>query len=183
MKNIQFCGTEVRIRPHPYALFLFLFFCVCVIIMSFSLSCGSCVVNISFYLTLCLAGNTKICMAWSQKRVHRLGVQECLVCQQSKAQTHTRPPVFNVALPTKRFSHVHIGLVGPLPPSEGYSYLLTIIDQTMCWPDVISIIKMSITECPKTHASHWISRCGVQLDLGGHNTHPLFGMISTQTRR
>ena len=33
-------------------------------------------------------------------------------------------------MPTRRFSHVHINIVGPLPSSQEYSYLLTLINRT-----------------------------------------------------
>ncbi|GFR76397.1 Pol polyprotein [Elysia marginata] len=56
--------------------------------------------------------------------------QECLACQSSKIKSHVRSPVVKIPVPEKRFSHIHIDLVGPLPPSEGFTYLLTIIDRS-----------------------------------------------------
>ncbi len=38
------------------------------------------------------------------------------------------PP--HIPVPTRRFSHIHVGLVGPLPASKGFTYLFTIIDRT-----------------------------------------------------
>ena len=58
----------------------------------------------------------------------------CLNCQQSKVQTHTKS-LLKVFEPTpRRFHHVHIDLVGPLPKSQGYKYLLTIIHRFTRWP-------------------------------------------------
>ena len=107
---------------------------------------------------------TKIRMAWSQKQVSQLA-KECLACHQSKIQTHIRAPMSKITVPTKKFTHIHIDLVGPLPPSEGYSYLLTIIDRTTRLPEAIPINKTSTSECAKTLIRHWISRFGVQLDM------------------
>jgi cleavage and polyadenylation specificity factor subunit 1 len=39
----------------------------------------------------------------------------CLSCQRSKVQTHVRAPLQTFAPTSRRFEHVHIDLVGPLP--------------------------------------------------------------------
>jgi hypothetical protein len=39
-----------------------------------------------------------------------------------------------IPVPRQRFSHVHVDIVGPLPvSSEGFTYLLTVIDRTTRW--------------------------------------------------
>ncbi|GFV36592.1 integrase catalytic domain-containing protein [Trichonephila clavipes] len=35
----------------------------------------------------------------------------------------------------QRFDHVHLDLIGPLPPSNGYTYCLTMIDRFSKWPE------------------------------------------------
>ena len=74
-------------------------------------------------------------------------------------------PVINIPVPSKRFSHLHIDLVGPLPSSEGFSHLLTIIDRTTCWPEAVPLRSTSTTDCARALIRHWISRFGVPLDL------------------
>ncbi|KAK3778131.1 hypothetical protein RRG08_052278 [Elysia crispata] len=66
---------------------------------------------------------------------------------------------------SKRFSHLHIDLVGPLPPSEGFSHLLTIIDRITRWPEAVPLRSTSTTDCARALIRHWISRFGVPLDL------------------
>ncbi|GFN78116.1 Pol polyprotein [Plakobranchus ocellatus] len=73
--------------------------------------------------------------------------------------------VLNIPVPSRRFSHLHIDLVGPLPPSEGFTHLLTIIDRTSCWPEVIPLSCTSSTDCAKALIRNWISRFGVPLDI------------------
>ena len=59
----------------------------------------------------------------------RQWTRSCLQCQRCKVQHHTCVPLSNFEIPTARFSNVHIDIVGPLPPSNGNSYLLTCIDR------------------------------------------------------
>ena len=37
--------------------------------------------------------------------------------------------------PDRRFDHVHIDIVGPLPVSQGNNYILTCIDCFTRWPE------------------------------------------------
>lgn len=60
-------------------------------------------------------------------------VRSCLSCQCSKIIRHT---LSSLSSPYSRFDHVHVDIVGPLPPSQGYRYLLTCIDRFTCWPEV-----------------------------------------------
>ena len=60
-----------------------------------------------------------------------LWTRSCLQCQQSKIQSHVKSTVPSIDVPGRRFSHVHLDLVGPLPSSQGYSYLLTMIKRSL----------------------------------------------------
>ena len=66
-------------------------------------------------------------------------------------------------MPTRRFSHVHIEIVGPLPSSQGFFYLLTMIDQTTCWLEVALLASISAESCVcvRTFLSTWVSGFGV----------------------
>ena len=55
----------------------------------------------------------------------RKWAQTCLKCQKCKVQRHTVTPLGTLATPDIRFDNIHIG---PLPPFNGYTYILTCID-------------------------------------------------------
>jgi cleavage and polyadenylation specificity factor subunit 1 len=59
----------------------------------------------------------------------RRWTRTCLQCQRSKVQRHTMAPLIPFSTPDVRFDKVHLDLVGPLPVSNGYSYLLTCMDR------------------------------------------------------
>ena len=94
-----------------------------------------------------------------------LWTRSCLRCQQSKIQTHVHSPISAIPVPTRRFSHVHIDIVGPLPSSQGFSYLLTMIDRTSRWPEVTPLESISTESCVRAFISTWISRFGVPATL------------------
>ena len=93
--------------------------------------------------------------------------KQCLQCQRSKIQTHNHAPLQHFKVPAKRFSHIHIyiDIVGPLPPSSGFTHLLTIMDKTTRWPEAIPLRDTMTTECARALISTCIARFGVPSDL------------------
>ena len=59
--------------------------------------------------------------------------RQCIACQSSKVHTHIRAPLQKISIPQRRFDHIHVDLVGPLPPSNGSTYLLTVVDRFSRW--------------------------------------------------
>nr|XP_042908119.1 uncharacterized protein LOC122271315 [Parasteatoda tepidariorum] len=59
-------------------------------------------------------------------------------------------------LPFERFQHVHIDLVGPLPPSVGFNYLLTCVDRYTRWPEAIPLSDVSAETVSKAFVAHWV---------------------------
>ncbi|GFU95575.1 retrovirus-related Pol polyprotein from transposon 412 [Trichonephila clavipes] len=66
----------------------------------------------------------QICLAKHVEKTVKDWVQNCIACQRSKVHRHTKTPLGTFALPDARFSHIHVDLIGPLPSSEGKSFLL-----------------------------------------------------------
>ena len=55
-------------------------------------------------------------------------VRSCHPCQVAKQSTTVKPGIGEYPIVDKRFSYIHLDVVGPLPESEGYSYLLSVYD-------------------------------------------------------
>ena len=72
---------------------------------------------------------------------------------------HIRPE--KIPVPFRRFAHVHVDLVGPLPSSNGFTYLFTCIDRSTRWPEAIPLTGISAEECASVMFHGWISRFGV----------------------
>lgn len=59
------------------------------------------------------------------------------------------------------FDHVHVGIVGQLPPSQGFCYLLTIVNRFTRWPEAIPISEIIAQAVARFFVSGWVSPFGV----------------------
>ena len=87
--------------------------------------------------------------------------QSCLDCQISKVQTHIKSSIQHIPVPGRRFSHIHVDLVGSLPQSCGHTFLFTIVDRTSGWPEAIPLLPKTAEECAKALLRSWIPTFGV----------------------
>ena len=110
--------------------------------------------------------------------------KSCIACQTSKIQRHVRAPLKPIAVPQRRFDHIHVDLVGSLPPSRGNTYLFTVIDRFTRWPEAIPLSDTSTSTCARTLIDHWIARFGLPSSLtsdrGAQFTSGLWTAIAQQ---
>ena len=86
--------------------------------------------------------------------------RSCIPCQKAKIGRHIRSPLGTFHEPDARFKHVHIDIVGPLPPSQNITYLLTCVDRYFRWPEAFPLSDISAETIAKTITSQWVSRFG-----------------------
>lgn len=88
-------------------------------------------------------------------------VRTCIACQTSKIQRHTETGTGSFHQPQRRFGHIHVDVVGPLPPSEGRRYLFTVIDRSTRWPEAVPMSDATSASCASALLSGWIARFGI----------------------
>ena len=74
-------------------------------------------------------------------------VKSCHPCQVAKQSGTVNPGVGAFPVPDQRFSVIHIDVVGPLPPSEGQKYLLSVFCRTSRWFECYPMSDASSSEC------------------------------------
>jgi hypothetical protein len=85
----------------------------------------------------------------------------CMGCQLGKVHRHVKLQPEHIPVPHRRFSHLHIDLVGPLPKSGGYTHLFTIIDRTTRWPEAVPVSATAAADCAAALFSGWVQRFGL----------------------
>ena len=87
--------------------------------------------------------------------------RDCQHCQRSKVTQQFSAPVQPLAVSHRRFSHIHVDLVSPLPSCDGTNHLLTIVDISTRWLEAIplqSTTATAICRCPGSRVDSQI-RC------------------------
>uniref|UniRef100_A0A669EDT9 Gypsy retrotransposon integrase-like protein 1 n=1 Tax=Oreochromis niloticus TaxID=8128 RepID=A0A669EDT9_ORENI len=89
----------------------------------------------------------------------------CIPCQRAKIHRHTQAPLESFHVPGRRFDHVNVDLVGPLPQSQGFTHLLTVVDRTTRWPEAVPLASTTAAAVARAFLSTWVSRFGPPADI------------------
>jgi cleavage and polyadenylation specificity factor subunit 1 len=86
-------------------------------------------------------------------------VRECQHCSRGKVTSQPAAPVQPIQVPARRFSHIYVDLVGPLPvAADGSTYLLTIIDRSTRRLEAVPLRNMETATCVEALISTRVSR-------------------------
>ena len=91
----------------------------------------------------------------------RSWTRACIRCQESKIYRHTESGIQSYPTPRRRFGHVHVDIVGPLPVSNGCRYLFTVIDRATRWPEATPLPEATANSCARAFLTDWVSIFGV----------------------
>ena len=88
--------------------------------------------------------------------------RDCQFCQRAKVTKQPRAAVQAIPIPTRRFSHIHIRLVGPPPRSpEGATHILTMVDRSSRWLESIPLTSTDTATIAAAFVSGWVACFGV----------------------
>ena len=91
----------------------------------------------------------------------RRWARTCLQCQGLKIQRHTITPFSTFATPDAQFDHIHLDIVGLLPPSNGFTYLLTCVECFTHWLGAILIADITAETVANAFVASWVARFGI----------------------
>jgi len=87
-------------------------------------------------------------------------VQTCLSCQKGKILRHNKTPIQKFKLPSERFSHIHVDIIGPMPPSNGFRYLFTAVDRFTRWMTATPMKEITAEATAEALLNGWIQYYG-----------------------
>ena len=104
-------------------------------------------------------------------------VSKCHHCNSCKPHKIVNPPLNPNPVHSSRFSELQVDIVGPLPQSEGYRYLLTILDRTTRWFEALPLKEATSTECAEQFIRGWVKNFGVPLSAKSDNGNTFIARI------
>ena len=89
--------------------------------------------------------------------------KSCIDCQTSKVHRDVKAPLDIFNIHKRRFDHIHVELVCPLPQSDGKRYTFTTVDRFTRWPEAIPLSDASTELCAQAMVNQWITRFGLSV--------------------
>jgi hypothetical protein len=88
--------------------------------------------------------------------------RDCQQCQRGKEHKQPGALMHAISVPARKFSQVHMDLVGLLPASsDGHVYLMTIIDRSTRWLKAVPLCNMEASMCTDAYIANWVASFGV----------------------
>ena len=122
---------------------------------------------------------------WKQIRVDTIDfIKTCHGCQSTKPSKLHPPHIGQYDTPDQRFTHIHLDIVGPLPPSKGFKYILTLKDRHTRFVQGIPLVTPTSEAIADAFMLHWTSIFGLPSictsDHGPNLTSGLFKGLQDQ---
>ena len=86
--------------------------------------------------------------------------RECVNCQRAKVGRNIVPEIGHFEVPRRRFEHIHIDIV-MVPPSNGFRYLLTVVDRFTRWPSAFPLHDITTESVIDNLAHGWFASFGI----------------------
>ena len=88
--------------------------------------------------------------------------KECEYCERAKVTKQPAAPLAPFPEPVRRFAHIHLDIVGPLPVSAaGFTHILTIIDRSTRYLEAVPLHSTSTESCVEAFTANWLARFSV----------------------
>ena len=111
-------------------------------------------------------------------------IQTCHGCQSTKSPKQPSQHIGKFEEPDQRFTHCHLDIVGPLPPSKGFKYILTIKDRSTKFLQCIPLVSPTSEAIADAFMLHWTALFGIPsictTDQGPNLTSGLFKGLQDQ---
>jgi hypothetical protein len=87
---------------------------------------------------------------------------ECQRCQAAKVTKQPTAATQSIAVPTTRFTNVHMDLVGPLPAAaDGSTHIIMMVDRSSRWAEATPLSTTTAAACLDAFYTTWVACYGV----------------------
>ena len=94
---------------------------------------------------------------------------ECQACIKCKPHKTIRPETSHQPIMPKRFTQLMVDVIGPLPESNGYKYLLTVLCRTSRWLEALPMSEQTSSAVCNAFLQNWIPRFGIPSEIQSDN--------------
>ena len=96
-------------------------------------------------------------------------IKECIPCNLCKPKRTIQPPISHRPVAKKRFSQVQIDIVGPLPISNNFRYILTALCRTSRWLEAYPMTEATSKACADAFLAGWVPTFGLPSFVSSDN--------------